>query len=311
MSLNSSSVRIVAPYPDTRRFAVKPRETGLSLLELMDLRFPYKSREQWRERIVKGRLKVNGQAVDADQKLYAGDVITHFNPRVYEPSVPDRVRTLRETSDYLLVFKPAPMPVHPGGRYNKNSLSEILKEQGYEGLKFVHRLDAVTSGLLLFAKTTDFARVATSCFREGRVEKKYYALVAGSPADDEASIDLPIRRKSGFVFECGRTLKGAKEAQTHIKVLKRRGGEALVEMEPVTGRTHQLRLHLKAWGHPIVDDPIYGPQGRQDGSVLQRRGIKLLNAGLRMAELDIDYRLDPPYLWLEDSRTTHPFPPSK
>ncbi|HKJ44942.1 MAG TPA: pseudouridine synthase [Balneolales bacterium] len=296
-SFNSNNVRIVKPYPFTHHFNARKADWGLSLLDMMTLRFPFKSREDWAKRITDGYVKVNDLPVGSDYCLDPAHTISHYNPNVKEPSVPDEIEIVDETRDYLVLIKPAPMPVHPGGRYYKNTLIEILKARGYTDLKIIHRLDAVTSGLLILGKNPSFTREAFRCFREGKVKKQYYALVSGRPIDNETEISVPIRRKQGFRFECDHSGSSlSKPAFSRFEVRERYKSHSLIACFPVTGRTHQLRLHLQHWGYPVFDDPIYGlaPSGRNS---LQKRGIALYNAQISIPELNIDYLLSPPYEW--------------
>lgn len=295
--MNSSKIRIVPPYPITHRFRVKEVNDKKTILELMAMRFPFKTEKEWEGKIRDGMVGVNNAGVLPSHIIYKGDEIFHHNPEVIEPSVPDGVSIIEETDDYMVVFKPAPMPMHPGGRYNKNSLSWILEERGYNELKIVHRLDAVTSGLVLFAKTKEFAQKATFCFGNARVKKTYFALVQGCPEEDEITIEMPIRRKEGFVFESEHGLEQAKHAITQFKVLKRGNESSIIQCNPITGRTHQIRLHLKKWGFPVIDDPVYGSFGDVSSERMQNIGISLLNAGLSIEELGIDYKLDIPEEW--------------
>ncbi len=261
-------------------------------MEMVTVKLPFQTEEEWSRRIESGRLFVNENKVQPDFKLSANDEVFHHNPRVVEPSVPDEVEVLLEEEEYLIVLKPAPMPMHPGGRYFKNTLTEILKDLGYEDLRIAHRLDAVTSGVVLVAKTKEFAKRATQCFTEGKVVKTYFALVNGIPKEKRTTINSPIKRKHGFVFESDEALKDARHAITHFEVVEEREWSALVKCVPETGRTHQIRLHLAKWGHPIIDDLIYGKQGDQSSKTAQNRSISLMSAGLEIEELGIDYRFD-------------------
>ncbi len=285
-------VRIVSPYPITYRFKVKSEFEGRSLLDLMTTRFPFHGANVWKVKIKNGHVGVNGEEADAHHVLSRHDEVFHHNPKVIEPSVPDEVKILEQNNDYLIVYKPAPLPMHPGGRYNKNSLTTILEEKGFKNLRIVHRLDAVTSGLVLFARNKAFAQKAMICFSESKVQKTYYALVSGNPAEKSMTIDTPVRRKTGFVFESELGLKHAKEAITHFEVLKQNQESAIVKCTPKTGRTHQIRLHLEQWGHPIIDDPIYGVNGDKSSKRAQKAGISLLNAGLEIEELGVKYILE-------------------
>lgn len=284
-------VRIVKPYSVTYRFKVRSEFAGNSLLQLMTERFPFHGANVWETKIRNGHVGVNGKEAFCDFILSKKDEVFHHNPKVTEPSVPDEVQVLHQTEDCLIVFKPAPLPMHPGGRYNKNSLTAILEGQGYESLRIVHRLDAVTSGLVLFARNKEFCRKAMLCFSQSKVKKTYFALVSGNPLEDTITIDAPIRRKTGFVFESKLELKHAKEAITHFEVMQRGHNSAVVKCYPKTGRTHQIRLHLEQWGHPIIDDPIYGINGDKSSKRAQNTAISLLNAGLEIEELGVKWEL--------------------
>ncbi|SMO69772.1 pseudouridine synthase family protein [Gracilimonas mengyeensis] len=282
-------VRIVPPYPNTYRFKVKAEHAGTTLLRFLTDRFPFRNQQGWEAKIGQGLVGVNGEEVAPDYTLSFRDEVFHHNPRVKEPAVPNNVRVLRQTDDYLFVYKPAPLPMHPGGRYNRNSLTAILFEQGFDDLRIVHRLDAVTSGIVLFARNKAFATKAIQCFSESKVEKTYYAVVAGAPEEDSVTIETSIRRKHGFVFECHPELENGKRAVTHFEVMERRDDDtSLIKCRPKTGRTHQIRLHLEHWGFPIVDDPIYGPNGDKSSRKAQKTHISLLNAGLVIEGLGVE-----------------------
>jgi RluA family pseudouridine synthase len=284
-------VRIISPYSITYRFKVKSEFNGRTLLDLMHTRFPFHEVKMWETKIQNGYVGVNGEEVPSQYTLSLQDEVFHHNPKVIEPAIPDEVKILKETEDYLIVFKPAPLPMHPGGRFNKNSLTKILEDKGFQDLRIVHRLDSVTSGLVLFARTKQFAQKAMYCFSRSDVKKTYYALVRGIPEVDQITIDSPIRRKNGFVFESEPGLKHAKGAITHFEVVERRTDSALVKCSPKTGRTHQIRLHLEQWGYPIIDDPIYGIDGDRSSQRAQKIAISLVNAGLEIEELGLKYEI--------------------
>ncbi|TVQ13671.1 MAG: RluA family pseudouridine synthase [Balneolaceae bacterium] len=290
------SVRIVEPYPYTHFFSVKPDEAGMPLLSFLTRRFPFRPGHEWSERIMSGLVTVNGGGCRPSDLLAANDRISHHNPSVTEPAVPDGVRVLDESPDWLVVYKPAPMPVHPGGRYNKNTLTAILEEMGYSGLKIVHRLDAVTSGIILFARNSTSALAIQRAFIEGTVDKWYYALVAGLPANDRVTIDRPIMRKKGFVFTCSDKPE-AREAQTRFEVVINGEGKSVIKCIPVTGRTHQIRLHLREWGHPVINDTVYGPGGDDSSMMLQNRSIYLQSSCIEIEELGISHQIGVPSDW--------------
>ncbi len=280
----ASRIRIVEPYSYTYRFRIKPTEHGETLGELLVRRFPYRTADVWRARIDGGLVHIDGKSTAMDVHVRFNQTVGITNERVVEPAVPDAVRIHEITSDYLAVEKPAPMPVHSGGRYHRNTLLYILEEMGYSGLKIIHRLDAVTSGLIVLARTADFARAATEAFAQGAT-KIYYAMVEGSPTEDVFTVDRPIFRKRGFVFDSGDG-PGAREASTRFQVVERYQTMSLVRCEPVTGRTHQIRIHLRDVGCPIVDDLVYN--GSTSGQFqLQNRAIQLRSVALILPSIGL------------------------
>jgi RluA family pseudouridine synthase len=306
----STAVRIIPPYASQRLLRVRAAHEGMTLLDFFSKRFPYLSQEEWHRRIVEGWILLERDAAgesgaDPATPLRAGQRIRLLNDEVIEPAVPADVPVIQSSPDWLVVHKPAPLPIHSGGRYFRNTLLGILEDLGWSGLHPVHRLDSVTSGLICLARTPSMADQLAAAFTSGRAVKGYLALVAGHPSEDAATVSEPIRRKSGFVFECGRDLQGLPEpkpAETRLEVVERLnspdGPVSIVRCLPITGRTHQLRLHLRAWGHPIVDDPIYGPDGDDSGATLQNRSISLQSSQLMIPGSGIDASLDIPASWM-------------
>lgn len=292
------NIRLVAPYSYTHRIRVKAGESAQSVVRYLRVRFPHIPEKEWYHRITEGHLqlerrgKIHDDAKLFEEELQVSDVLLHHVPFMVEPSVPDEVQIIDEKPGFLVVFKPAPLPMHSGGRYHKNTLISILHGMGYGDLKIVHRLDAVTSGLVILAKNKEYARLLTEAFQQQHVQKTYWALVHALPADEHIHrIHVPVKRKKGFVFECATEQKDALDAVTLVQYVPH-GSESLpinsflVECRPLTGRTHQIRLHLDWWGHPICNDPIYGPQGDRSGNRIQNTGIALLSKELSIPTLN-------------------------
>ena len=298
VNFKRSDIRLVEPYPLTRTLLVKPHDRGKKLIEYLHERFSYVSCEEWQRRLDNKWIWFAQGEATADASLKPNQLIYHHSPKVIEPSVPDTVTVIEESDEWLVVYKPAPMPMHQGGRYFKNTLTYILSERGYENLSIVHRLDAVTSGLVLFAKNREMANRLQLAFTEKRVEKWYYALVAGEMKEQSITVDLPIARKRGFIFECGHHLSNGKSAVTIIERVATVNGNSLVKCTPLTGRTHQIRLHLREAGLPILDDPIYGPDGDSSGKMLQNREISLQSSGIKEDHLSIHAEIAAPETWL-------------
>jgi RluA family pseudouridine synthase len=286
----------------------------MTLIDFFTTRFPYLSTDEWRGRMSEGWIRMDGTpgTPDPETRLKPGQRLQLLSDHVVEPAVPSDVAVIQSDPGWLVVFKPAPLPIHAGGRYVRNTLLGILEEQGYPALHPVHRLDAVTSGLICLARTPLMAEQLAAAFTSGRAVKGYHALVAGHPAEESAVITEPIRRKIGFVFECGHDLGGdspSKPAETRFEVMERfHAAErpvSIIRCHPVTGRTHQIRLHLRAWGHPIVDDPIYGPHGDDSGATLQNRSIRLMSSRLMIPGTGIDATCDLPADWRTPAAFEH------
>lgn len=274
-----SDVSIIEPYDFTHTFAVKPDDDGLNIVEYLHSKFPYRSKLDWQAKIEAGSIECNGRNIDFGTKLVQNDIITHRNIGVKEPSVPGDIRILLNHIEYLIIDKPAPIPMHPGGRYNRNTVVNCLKEKGFDPLFLVHRLDSVTSGAVVLAKNKSTAKKLSELLKSG-IGKTYEAIVTGTPDEDTIRINKGIKRKGGYVFECSDD-PDSKSAETVFKVLHRGDGWSHVECIPVTGRTHQIRLHLREWGYPVWNDPLYGLGIKLDNyhSVLQRRAISLTSMG--------------------------------
>jgi 23S rRNA pseudouridine1911/1915/1917 synthase len=170
------------------------------------------------------------------------------------------LRVLYEDDDVIVVDKPSGMATAPTRQAAAGTVHEALRGDlrrrggGEARLWVVHRLDAATSGVVAFARNAAAARALSRAFQEQLVEKRYVALVSGGPERDEGRIDSPIEVLGGRA----RVSERGKAASTSWRVRTRGEHDTLLELEPRTGRMHQLRVHLAALGHPVVGDRLYG-----------------------------------------------------
>lgn len=184
----------------------------------------------------------------------------------YTPPAHDGLDLIHSDDALLVVNKPAGLLSVPGrGEERQDSLAGRVQAEFPDAL-IVHRLDMATSGLLVLARGAEMHRRLSQSFRERQVEKRYVALVAGLVAADEGEIDLPLicdwpnRPRQKVDFDIG------KPSLTRYRVLQRdsAAGTTRVELSPVTGRSHQLRVHMQSLGHPILGDELYAAPAARD-----------------------------------------------
>jgi len=232
---------------------------GARIEKYFSARFPYFSEEEWVQRITDGLITVNGKRVVPGTVLQEHDFIVTRMGRRQEPPVDRTLDVLFENQHVRIFNKGAPLPVHPCGRYFKNSMTELLKEAYPDEVpRPVQRLDALTTGLVVFAKTRPSAAVLMREFSGNRVQKEYWALVEGVPEKRAFEVNAPIGKVNGSVRAVGPELPNSKSARTAFECLGSRNGRSLLKAMPHTGRTNQIRVHLAHIGLPLVNDPVYG-----------------------------------------------------
>ncbi len=292
-------------------------KSSQNLLKFLVSRFKYLDEVEWKQRILDGKVKVNGREASEGQPLRAGDEVAYTTNAWEEPAVNTNYRIVYEDESLLAVSKPSPLPVHAIGAYFRNSLTHLLKRDRPEAENYhlAHRLDSETSGLLLLAKDTDTLRKIQKDWNDN-IQKSYRAIVFGAFPKGQTKVDAPIGPKVGSEVRmklavvpreyskkttayCERSKaisvgngdaisgdrneaiplpsKEAKESITLFTGLETRhahrsrlspealakgdgvGGNkfSLVEAQPLTGRTHQIRVHLEHLGFPIVGDKLY------------------------------------------------------
>lgn len=273
-----------APYENQRPLNVPGRFDGWTVLDFLCGILGHIPREQWRRTCAEGRIRkraastLRGNLPDDkstgaafDDVVRAGERYVHVQQSMAEPDVNVDIRILHEDEAVIVVHKPAPLPMHPSGRFNRNTLQFILCElYKPQSPRPAHRLDANTTGLVLFARTRHYARQLQRQFEEAGsagIEKQYLARVQGHPVAEEFECRIPISDVPGPAGSRTTDPTNGLAAHTEFRVLKRfADGTSLLEAIPRTGRTNQIRVHLWHLNHPICDDPTYLSNGQLGGS---------------------------------------------
>ncbi|SDE76422.1 ribosomal large subunit pseudouridine synthase D [Fontibacillus panacisegetis] len=244
------------------------------------------SRNQIQLWIESGDITVNGDVVKANYKIAEGDRITLLVPEAEAVEIePEDIPldVYYEDADVIVVNKSRGIVVHPAPGHSSGTLVNALMHhcKDLSGINgelrpgIVHRIDKDTSGLLMAAKNDKAHASLAAQLKEHSVTRKYFALVHGNVNHDQGTVDAPIGRdphdrKMYTVQE-----RNSKHAVTHFHVVERFGDYTLLELKLETGRTHQIRVHMKFIGHPLVGDPMYG----------RSKGIKMDGQALHAAVL--------------------------
>ncbi|WP_397339267.1 MULTISPECIES: RluA family pseudouridine synthase [Paenibacillus] len=244
------------------------------------------SRSQVQLWISEGNVTVNGAVVKANTKLAEGDLVVLQIP---EPKaveiIPEDIplEVVYEDSDVIVINKPRGLVVHPAPGHTSGTLVNALMHhcKDLSGINgelrpgIVHRIDKDTSGLLMAAKNDRAHASLAAQLKDHSVNRRYIALVHGHLSHDQGTIDAPIGRDTNDRKMFTVTERNSKHAVTHFNVTERINDYTLLELKLETGRTHQIRVHLKFIGHPLVGDPVYG----------RNKGIKMQGQALHAAIL--------------------------
>lgn len=243
------------------RERIGPEAEGESAAAYLARRYRHTAEADWRRRIAAGEVALDGARAEVGTVLRRGQWLVWSRPPWEEPAVPLAFAVLYRDASLLAVAKPRGLPTVPNGGFLEHTLLRLVRRLAPRAVP-MHRLGRGTSGLVLFALTAEARRSVLRSWREGRVDKSYRALVAGVPEREMFSVDAPIgpvpHPRLGQVHAAS---PSGRPALSHVRVLERREGHAVVEVRIPTGRPHQIRIHLAVAGHPLAGDPLYGSGG--------------------------------------------------
>ncbi len=267
-----------APWLNRRPLNVPQRCAGMTLIEFVTSLHPQVSREEWLRKIedcsivpshtVRRRRRGAAREEESlplspDRIVREGERFDQLQPQDVEPDVSVEIRILHENDEFIVLSKPAPLPVHASGRFNRNTLRHILNLVYFpQRPHIVHRLDANTSGVMVLCKRKRVASIVQKQFENRTVIKTYLARVHGHPLEDRFSCEAFLGREpeKGGIRLIDPT---GDDARTDFDVLTRfDDGTSLFRAFPHTGRTNQIRAHLWHLGFPVCGDPAYLPAGQ-------------------------------------------------
>lgn len=251
-------------------YTVQAAEKSIRIDKLLSDVLEGTSRSQIQGWVKDQHVTVNGYPVKSNYKVQEGDEITWVVPEpepleIKAENIP--LEIIYEDADVVVVNKPSGMVVHPSAGHEQGTLvnallyhcNDLSGINGVERPGIVHRIDMDTSGLLMVAKNDQSHRSLVEQLQSKTVERKYDAIVHGTIPHEFGTIDAPIGRDPKDRQKMA-VVDGGREAVTHFQVMKHFQDFTLVECKLETGRTHQIRVHMKYINHPLAGDPKYGPK---------------------------------------------------
>jgi len=230
-----------------------------SILGFLCGRFPSVPRETWERRIAEGKvLDEEASPINPDSEYAPCRRILYFREVIDEPVIPFAEKVLYQDDEILVACKPHFLPVTPGGRYvDECLLNRLRKSTGIRDLAPIHRIDRETAGIVMFSVNKRTRGLYAELFRNGQVEKTYRALSASLPLPGKSAWVVENRIERGEPWFRMKTAPGTANARSTIDLLEVKGKTARFLLRPLTGKTHQLRIHMSCLGFGILNDRYY------------------------------------------------------
>ncbi|KAG1824488.1 pseudouridine synthase [Suillus subaureus] len=279
-SQSDAGLKKLSPYWYPYTTMAKERWLGREILEIVSTEFRDRSMEYYRYALESGVTTINGKVAKPDTVVKNGDRIE--NPPV--TSTPVKIVLHNKERQFLVVDKPGSIPVHASGRYYRHSLVEILRNEfGFPKIYTINRLDRLTSGLMIVPLNADLARSLSGEFVNGLIRKEYIARCKGEfPAEEMVCEEplLTVDRQMGLniVHPEGKPAKTIFNRLHYDSVTN----TSVLHCRPMTGRSHQIRVHLQYLGYPIANDPVYSEE-RIWGTNFGKGGVDVIPCDHRAA----------------------------
>lgn len=250
------------PYENLRPLFIKADFDGWTLLHLLVRLFPHIDETEWQHRLDERRFtNARGVVVAGDQIVRAGERYEQRMTLAAEPNVNADIRFLYEDSALIVIRKPAPLPMHPCGRFHRNTLQSIINQVVHPAPRPVHRLDANTTGIVLYARTRPICAKMQQQFQLHTMEKTYLVRVQGLPDWNQTVCEAAIGTAPDVAGSRAIDEEEGQSARTDFLVLHRYDDHtALLQATLHTGRTNQIRVHIWHLGYPVCGDPTYLPE---------------------------------------------------